>query len=108
MTRDNGATRLVPGTHRLAGRPADYITDIRAEHPEQILFEAEAGSVMVFNSHTWHGGTQNTSGRPRRVLHSAYVAREHPQQLTQQKFIRQTTYDRISPAARYILDVQAP
>jgi ectoine hydroxylase-related dioxygenase (phytanoyl-CoA dioxygenase family) len=108
MNRDNGATRLVPGTHHLAGRPADYITDVRAEHPQQVLFEAGAGSVLVFNSHTWHGGTQNTSGLHRRVLHSAYVAREYPQQLNQQKFIQKVTWDRISPAARYILDVYEP
>ncbi len=106
MTKDNGATRLVPGTHRLAGKPADYVADPSADHPGQVLLEAPAGSVVIFNAHTWHGGTQNTNGQHRRVLHVAFTAREYPQQLDQQKFIRQDTYDRISPAARYILDVK--
>lgn len=106
MTKTNGATRLVPGTHRLAGRPVDYVADLKAAHPDQILVEAPAGSVLIFNSHTWHGGTMNTDGQHRRVLHVAFTAREYPQQLDQQKFIRQSTYDRISPAARYILDVK--
>jgi ectoine hydroxylase-related dioxygenase (phytanoyl-CoA dioxygenase family) len=105
MNARNGATRLVPRTHLLAGRPADYLEDPAATHPDQILFEAPAGSVLVYNAHVWHGGTQNTNGQPRRVLHSAYIAREHPQQLDQRKFIRQSTYDRISPAARYLVDV---
>jgi ectoine hydroxylase-related dioxygenase (phytanoyl-CoA dioxygenase family) len=105
VTRANGATRLVPGTHRLAGKPADYVSDPSADHPQQILFEAPAGSIMVYNAHLWHGGTQNKSNLFRRVLHQAYVAREYPQQLDQQKFIRKTTLARISPAARYLLDV---
>ena len=105
MTAINGATRLVPGTHLLAGRPADYVADINADHPEQILLEGEAGTVLVYNAHLWHGGTRNTTGLHRRVLHPAYIAREFPQQLDQRKYIRQSTFERISPAARYLLDV---
>lgn len=105
VTEANGATRLVPGTHRLAGCPADYLVDSEANYPGQILFEAPAGSVLVYNAHLWHGGTQNRTNLHRRVLHPAYIAREYPQQLDQRKYIRSSTYDRISPAARYLLDV---
>lgn len=105
MTKANGATRLVPGTHRLPGRPADYISDTGAPHPEQILLEGPAGTVLVYNAHLWHGGTRNSSSLPRRVLHPAYIAREFPQQLDQAKYIRKSTLERISPAARYLLDV---
>jgi hypothetical protein len=31
--------------------------------------------------------------------------REHPQQLDQPAYIRKATYDRLSDAARYLLDV---
>ena len=105
MTKANGATRLVPGTHRLPGSPAGYMSDTCAPHPEEILLEGQPGTVLVFNAHLWHGGTRKSNSLPRRVLHTAYIAREFPQQLDQIKFIRESTIERISPAARYLLDV---
>jgi len=96
---DNGPTRVVPGTHKLLRGPdAD-------SHPEEVLVTGEAGTVAVFNSHLWHGGTQNKSVRKRRGVHCYYTARENPQQLDQKKYIKPDTLARISPAARYILDV---
>lgn len=105
MTAENGATRLVPGSHRLAERPPQLMEDAAGNHPDEILVEAPAGTVVIFNAHIWHGGTRNANGQHRRVLHTAFIAREYPQQLDQRKFIRPESLDRISPAARYILDV---
>ncbi|GCE13036.1 phytanoyl-CoA dioxygenase family protein [Tengunoibacter tsumagoiensis] len=105
FTRDNGATRVVPGTHHLRQTPQEALADPAAAHPEQVLAIAPAGTVLVFNSHLWHGGTRNTTQKTRRALHSYYVARDFPQQLDQSQYIRLKTYRRISPAARYLLDV---
>ncbi|MFD2613897.1 phytanoyl-CoA dioxygenase family protein [Paenibacillus gansuensis] len=105
FTADNGATRIVPGTHRLPGYPRDYLDDPSAPHPDEVLLVAPAGSVGVFNSHVWHGGTINRTERTRRALHAYFTAREHPQQLNQAEYLRKRTWDRISPAARYLLDV---
>lgn len=105
FTPENGATRVVPGTHRLAGLPRDYLEDPMAPHPDEVLIVAPAGSVGVFNSHLWHGGTHNRTDRTRRALHSYYTTREHPQQLNQAQYIRKRTYDRLCQAARYLLDV---
>ncbi len=102
---DNGATRIVPGTHKLGGSPSDDLTDPRLPHPDETLLVAPAGTVCVFNSHVWHGGTTNRTDRTRRAMHAYYTARELPQQLNQAEYIRKSTYDRISPAARYILNV---
>lgn len=99
FSEDNGPTRVVPGTHKLL-RPPDV-----ESHPEEIRVTGEAGTVVVFNSHVWHGGTKNTSVRKRRGVHAYYTARENPQQLDQKKYIRPETLARITPAARYILDV---
>lgn len=101
---DNGATRIVPGTHRL-GVPEKNLADVLAPHADEVVLTAPAGTVVVINSHLWHGGTKNTSGQPRRVCHSYYTAREHPQQLDQAAMIRKRVYDRLSPAARWLLDV---
>lgn len=105
FTLDNGATRVVPGTHKLAGSPRDYGIDPREPHPQEQLIVAPAGTVCVFNSHLWHGGTLNRTTNTRRAMHVYFTAREHRQQLDQAEYIRKRTYDRISSAARYILDV---
>lgn len=102
---DNGATRLVPGSHLLEGSPANYMADAGADHPNQVLLLAPAGSVAVFNSHVWHGGTINRSDRTRRALFAYYCERKHVQMVDQKTYIRMQTYNRISDAAKYILDV---
>ena len=73
---DNGATRVVPGTHRQARQiPRQWReTD---SHPDEHLVVAPAGSALVFNCHLWHAGTENESGAPRRVIQSQYIARSH-------------------------------
>lgn len=105
FTPENGATRVIPGRHRWPGLPKDQLADPYASHPEEVLLLGPAGSVGIFNSHLWHGGTTNRTAQTRRALHCYYTARDLPQQLDQAKYIRRETYDRISPAARYILDV---
>ena len=105
LTVENGATRVVPGSHRWAEMPADRMDDLTAPHPDETYITAPAGSVAVFNGQIWHGSTYNHSGRKRRVIHCAFTAREHKQQTDQRAYLRPETEARLSPAARYILDV---
>ncbi len=105
FTEENGCTRLVPGTHR-GKHPGNVLEDPTAPHPEEEHLVAPAGTVAVFNSHIWHGGTRNRSkGGKRRALHCYFAAREHPQQLDQGEYLRYETWKRMSRAVRYILDV---
>jgi ectoine hydroxylase-related dioxygenase (phytanoyl-CoA dioxygenase family) len=106
FTADNGATRVVPGSHRAGKKPGDVMPDVHAPHPAEALLLAPAGTVVVFNSHLWHGGTLNRSLGPRRALHSYFTRRGNTQQLDQQKYVRPETLRRLSPAARFILDVE--
>ena len=105
FSEENGCTRLVPGTHK-GKHPRNSLEDPKALHPDEELVIAPAGTVAVFNSHIWHGGTQNCSkDLPRRALHCYFTAREHDQQLNQREYLRYETWKRISRAARYVLDV---
>lgn len=104
FTEQNGATRLIPGSHLKAGAPADYC-DPRAPHPEQVLAVAPAGSVLVWNAHCWHGGTRNRTQELRRALHCYYVAREFPQQTNQRMMVGEKTQARLDEAAKYLLDL---
>jgi ectoine hydroxylase-related dioxygenase (phytanoyl-CoA dioxygenase family) len=106
FTLDNGATRVVPSTHKLYGKPSDYVRDLEAPHPDEVILTAKAGTVVAYNAHLWHGGTINRTTKTRRVLHPSFIAREFPQQYDQREYLRKSTYDRISPAARYLLDVE--
>ena len=105
MTADNGATRIVPGSHRFPGRVGEEVAHRLAPHPGEIRLEAPAGSVGVFNGSAWHSCTRNRSGAPRRLLHCAFIAREHRQQTDQREHLRPETGRRLGPLARYVLDV---
>jgi ectoine hydroxylase-related dioxygenase (phytanoyl-CoA dioxygenase family) len=102
---ENGATRVVPGTHLAGEMPQDVLADPLATHPKEVLIEAPAGSVFIFNSHTWHGGTNNRTEQPRRAIHSYFCRKDQPQQIDQKRYIQLATLERISPMARAILDV---
>ena len=105
FSEENGCTRLVPGSHK-GLHPRNALEDAQAPHPDEERLIAPAGTVAVFNSHTWHGGTRNQSkDRPRRAMHCYFTAREHGQQLNQCEYLRYETWKRVSPATRYILDV---
>lgn len=64
FTAGNGATRLVPGSHRLASRevPRD------APPPGELVIQAGRGSALVFNIATWHGQSVHTGDAPRYAL----------------------------------------
>jgi ectoine hydroxylase-related dioxygenase (phytanoyl-CoA dioxygenase family) len=105
FTAENGATRVVPGSHRWGKTPRQAMEDPRAPHPDEVLLLAPAGTVVIFNSHTWHGGTLNRTDKPRRAMHSYFCRRDQTQQTNQRASLSPETVARLSPAARYILDV---
>jgi ectoine hydroxylase-related dioxygenase (phytanoyl-CoA dioxygenase family) len=74
--KDNGATRVVPGTHRLPGQVPKAMADPSAHHPDELIVAGQAGSVLLFNGHLWHSGTRNDSRGSRRALQSVFWARE--------------------------------
>ena len=66
FTAANGATRLVPGSHRWGERRPDPAPTVTAEMP--------AGSVMFYLGSLWHGGGANTTDRTRLGVILEYVA----------------------------------
>ncbi|MGH3399286.1 MAG: phytanoyl-CoA dioxygenase family protein, partial [Streptosporangiaceae bacterium] len=105
FTTVNGATRVVPGSHRSGTVPRLALPDPAAPHPDEVQITGRAGTVVIFNSHLWHGGASNRSDRPRRALHCLFTRRDRAQQTDQQAYLRPETLARLSPAARFILDV---
>lgn len=105
FTPQNGATRAVAGSHRSGKMPGDVMPDPKQPHPDEMLLLGKAGTVVIFNSHTWHGGTLNQTDKPRRAMHSYFSRRDQHQQLDQKKYLRPETRERLSEAALTVLSV---
>jgi len=75
FTRDNGATRVVPGSHRWDDRwllPAEQMSR-PAPAPEQIAYaEMPAGSAVIYSGGTIHAGGANHTDVQRRGAHLSY------------------------------------
>ncbi len=103
FTLENGATRMVPGSQLIGKLPQDVIEDINAPHPDEILLVEKAGTVVVMNTHMWHGATANRSDKDRRALHSLYCRRDKPQQQYQKRLLSAEVQQNLSPALRELL-----
>ncbi|MBN8732978.1 MAG: phytanoyl-CoA dioxygenase family protein [Acidobacteria bacterium] len=108
FTRENGAIRVVPGSHRFGRLPQAVLPEPTASHPDEVVVTAPAGTVVVMNAHCWHGGTENRTDHPRCALHSFYVRRDQPQQQYQKKLLRSETQASLTPALRHLLAIDDP
>ncbi|MGE0729870.1 MAG: phytanoyl-CoA dioxygenase family protein [Acidimicrobiia bacterium] len=78
FTEDNGATRVVPGSH-LADHTPPY-----GERPVSVPAEMAKGSILVWHGSLWHGGGANRTDRRRYGLAMNYCAGWIRQQENQQ------------------------
>ena len=60
FTRENGATAIVPGSHRYGRGPAGRET-ILAENDKAIAIEGKAGSLVVWHGNAWHAAYNRTA-----------------------------------------------
>lgn len=103
FTLENGAVRVIPGSHNWSTKPQDGLADPYASHPEELLVTGRAGTVVVMNAHTWHGGTANRTDKERRALHSFFCRGDIPQQQYQKKWLRPEIQASVSSRLRQIL-----
>jgi hypothetical protein len=125
MTAENGPTRIIPGSHRWAPinvpevnaadwEPAPLTAadrsrvpaDLEASYPGEAHAQGPAGAVVICNGHIWHGGTTNQSGARRRMLHLSFTRCDLPQQLVQRDYATPELRQRMSPALRWLLDIE--
>jgi len=78
FTEANGATRLVPGSHRFDHSP-DY-----GRRYDSVPAEMAKGSVLVWHGSLWHGGGANTTAERRVGIAMNYCAGWIRQQENQQ------------------------
>ncbi|MFA7439809.1 MAG: phytanoyl-CoA dioxygenase family protein [Sphingomonadaceae bacterium] len=66
-TEEMGATRVVPGSHRLP-------SDVKFTQADTVPAVMERGSVMIYSGKLYHGGGENRSDRVRQAMNVDYGA----------------------------------
>ena len=85
FTVENGATRVVPGSHKRREGP-----EPNRVYEDEITAIAPAGTLLLFDTHTWHGGGANHTDRLRRGFHVHYCRswvkpqRDHPRSIDEE------------------------
>ncbi|WP_225929854.1 phytanoyl-CoA dioxygenase family protein [Pseudomonas botevensis] len=95
---ENGATRIVPGSHRPEpGAPPDDFND----ESRSVQLSGAAGDILVFDADLVHAGSLNASGGRRRCILISYFAEplyaSHLQTVGLRN-VRMDTSDRFEPA----------
>jgi ectoine hydroxylase-related dioxygenase (phytanoyl-CoA dioxygenase family) len=80
FTEENGATRIIPGSHKADNYP-DFGPDV---HYDSVPAEMKRGSVLIWHGGLWHGGGANLSSEVRIGLAMNYCAGFIRQQENQQ------------------------
>jgi ectoine hydroxylase-related dioxygenase (phytanoyl-CoA dioxygenase family) len=98
FTEINGATRVLPGTHRDPNNP-----ELGTDYDGAIAATMRRGSVLVFNGSLWHGGGPNRSDARRVGVAMNYCAGWIRQQENQQLGIPREIAARFSPRLRKLI-----
>ena len=94
---ENGATRLIPGSHKADCSPNPFETH------DTIPAEMPAGSVMVYHGSLWHGGGANRTSERRIGVAMNYCAGYVRQQENQQLGIPREIAKSFSPRLRELV-----
>ena len=97
FTEANGATRVVPGSHRSDHSPP------YGEPVESVPAEMRRGSVLVWHGSLWHGGGANRTGERRVGIAMNYCAGFIRQQENQQLGIPVEIVRRFPPRLRELV-----
>lgn len=97
FTEANGATRVIPGTHR-----SDHSPEYGVEF-DSVAAEMPAGSVLVWHGSLWHGGGANHTDERRVGIAMNYCAGWIRQQENQQLGIPRDVAAGFSPRLRQLV-----
>ncbi|HZZ90106.1 MAG TPA: phytanoyl-CoA dioxygenase family protein [Caulobacteraceae bacterium] len=102
FTLDNGATHVLPGSHRADERPAsgDFY-----DHADRLV--GPAGTIVLFDSNLWHAAGRNVTDSPRCALTLSFSRAFVKQQMDYPRFLGQAYGERASADMRQLLGYEA-
>ena len=103
FTSENGATALVPGSHKRCIWP-----DADEFERSHIQACGPAGSLIMFIAPTWHAGRENRSQGPRSALLSGYHCKFIRQLEDFRRCVSPATLAQCSERLRYLLGIDQP
>lgn len=103
FTPDNGATRIIPGTHHTYKVPNDVLEDTYALQPDETCITGRPGDVAVFNGHCWHAGGLNRTDKPRRAILAHYLRVDIPRPADRRQHLSPQVRAAMSPRELEIL-----
>lgn len=74
---ENGALRVIPGSHRHGRLTPDQITALRTTTPE-VICQASAGDALLMRPLLLHASSKSTRAQHRRILHLEYCSATLP------------------------------
>ncbi len=101
FTEENGATRIVPGSHKTRKKPR--WEKHGGENLDEVALTGPAGSLALWLSNTWHRHGPNSTDRPRRAI-LAYYCRSWIKPFTDfRTALPAGKVQQCSPLARYLM-----
>nr|WP_199045316.1 phytanoyl-CoA dioxygenase family protein [Dyella sp. ASV24] len=88
FTVQNGATKLVHGSHQIQDRPSDEFLE---RHTARAV--GKAGSILLFDSNVWHSSAPNLSDGPRRALTLTFTRPFFKQQMDYPRLLGESYTD---------------
>ena len=102
---ENGATIVVPGTHKLLSYPDKYINP-KKKYIKETVIDAKAGSLLIMNSLVWHKGGNNLSGKKRGIIVTEYRERSLKQLLNLKKYISKQMQMKFDEIEKYLFGLR--
>jgi hypothetical protein len=102
FTLENGATHVLPGSHRNPSRPS---ADDFWAGSERLT--GPAGSIVLFDSNLWHAAGRNATNEHRCALTLSFSRAFMKQQMDYPRFLGEAYGRTLSPAMRQLLGYEA-
>lgn len=102
FTEENGATRVVPGSHKRGYGPKSG-----EEYTDVIQITGKKGDIIIVHGHIWHSSGENRTDQPRVGLLGFFCRSFMKPQQDHLKIISQEIIDRASPNLQRLLGLNS-
>ena len=103
--KTNGPLRLIPKTHKKLGWPEEYVDVMKKQKKEKIM-NVKAGTIIVANLNLWHAGSENISGKQRKMIMINIKNRKLPQLINYKKYLNSKVKKNLNDFQKYLLAVR--